>query len=77
MESSQDVRCGELVEICEKVTNGALAELSTSLSQIVFHTAVVVHQSSAPEVELLGTLCFKPGYAKVVTYKITSLPFLT
>ncbi|XP_062408415.1 E3 ubiquitin-protein ligase rnf213-alpha-like isoform X2 [Sardina pilchardus] len=64
VEPDTDVRWGRLVRICERVTEGALAELSPGLSQIVLHTAVVVHQSQAPEIALLRTLCFRPKNAK-------------
>ncbi|KAL2092430.1 hypothetical protein ACEWY4_012228 [Coilia grayii] len=58
------IKWGKLVSICEKMSESALSELSPSLSEIVLHTALVVHQSSAPEVKLLRTLCFSPGKAK-------------
>ncbi|XP_063061224.1 E3 ubiquitin-protein ligase rnf213-alpha-like isoform X2 [Engraulis encrasicolus] len=59
-----DAQCGNLGSICQKMTESPLAEMSPSLAEIVFHTALVVQQSSAPEVRLLRTLCFSPGKAK-------------
>ncbi|XP_048088902.1 E3 ubiquitin-protein ligase rnf213-alpha-like isoform X2 [Alosa alosa] len=54
--------------VCQRISQKSLARLSeklsfshdSSLTPIVIHTAAVVYQSTAPEMELLKTLCTQP-----------------
>ncbi|XP_076118531.1 E3 ubiquitin-protein ligase rnf213-alpha-like [Alosa pseudoharengus] len=54
--------------VCQRISQKSLAQLSeklsfshdSSLTPIVIHTAAVVYQSTAPEMELLKTLCTQP-----------------
>ncbi|XP_049326804.1 E3 ubiquitin-protein ligase rnf213-alpha-like [Astyanax mexicanus] len=64
--STTDCKWSELVTLCEKVLDqDQLAEVAPAgLSQIIFHTALIAKLSTAPEMELLKTLCFSPGNAK-------------
>ncbi|KAL7839146.1 hypothetical protein SRHO_G00258040 [Serrasalmus rhombeus] len=68
--SRTDGSWSELVKICENVLGDHLAEVDPGLSntgdlsQIIFHTALVAQLSTAPEMELIKTLCFSPANAK-------------
>ncbi|XP_053530339.1 E3 ubiquitin-protein ligase rnf213-alpha isoform X3 [Ictalurus punctatus] len=55
VKSNTDTSWGPLVKICESKLEDC------SLSQIVFHTALVAQVSTAPVMKLLNSLCFSPG----------------
>ncbi|KAF4074776.1 hypothetical protein AMELA_G00243000 [Ameiurus melas] len=55
VKSNTDTSWGQLVKICESELEDC------SLSQIVFHTALVAQVSTAPVMKLLNSLCFSPG----------------
>ena len=69
--SRTDGSWSKLVKICENMLGDHLADVDPGLSntgdlsQIVFHTALVAQLSTAPEMELIKTLCFRPANAKV------------
>ncbi|GAA6098909.1 E3 ubiquitin-protein ligase rnf213-alpha-like [Tachysurus ichikawai] len=58
MKSNTDTSWGQLVKISQSELEDC------SLSQIILHTALVAHVSTAPEMKLLNTLCFSPGNCK-------------